>query len=224
MGILDPYTELKPQKNKALGGPALEAHDLACVRGDRSLFSQLRFTLELGSALIVEGRNGSGKTSLLRIVCGLLRADHGEVRWRGELIREVREEYYKDLAYIGHLHGLKGELTPLENLRVAQALAATTPRTSPEKALAHMELEPFSLLPCRDLSLGQRRRVALARLLMSPASLWILDEPLAGIDRLGVERVEALFRDHLDLGGALILSSHQPLSLQQTGFKSLHLG
>ncbi|MGH8594083.1 MAG: heme ABC exporter ATP-binding protein CcmA, partial [Gammaproteobacteria bacterium] len=160
VGILDPYTELKPQKNKALGGPALEAHDLACVRGDRSLFSQLRFTLELGSALIVEGRNGSGKTSLLRIVCGLLRADHGEVRWRGELIHKVREEYYKDLAYIGHLNGLKAELTPLENLRITQTLAATTPRTTPEKALAHMELDPFSLLPCRDLSLGQRRRAA----------------------------------------------------------------
>ncbi|MGH8658768.1 MAG: cytochrome c biogenesis heme-transporting ATPase CcmA [Gammaproteobacteria bacterium] len=215
---------MEPQQDKILRGPSLEAHDLACTRGDRSLFSGLHFTLEAGCALIVEGRNGSGKTSLLRIVCGLLRADHGEIRWRGELIHKVRAEYYKDLAYIGHLNGLKAELTPLENLRIAQTFAARTPRTSPEKALAHMDLEPFSFLPCRNLSLGQHRRVALARLLMSPASLWILDEPLAGIDRLGVDRVEALFRDHVDAGGCVILTSHQPLSLQQTGFERLHLG
>ncbi|MGH8612460.1 MAG: cytochrome c biogenesis heme-transporting ATPase CcmA [Gammaproteobacteria bacterium] len=217
-------TELELQQHKTLGEPVLRAHDLACTRGGRRLFSKLNFIVKAGSALIVEGRNGSGKTSLLRIVCGLLRADHGEVRWRGELIHKVREEHYKDLAYIGHLNGLKAELTPLENLRITQTLAATTPRTSPEKALAHMELEPYSLLPCRDLSLGQRRRAALARLLMSRANLWILDEPLAGIDRLGVERVEGLFCDHVDAGGSLILTSHQPLSLHQTGFESLHLG
>ena len=215
---------MQPQQHETLGEPVLRAHDLVCTRGGRSLFSKLNFIVKAGCALIVEGRNGSGKTSLLRIVCGLLRADHGEVRWRGELIHKVREEYYKDLAYIGHLNGLKAELTPLENLRITQTLAATTPRTSPEKALAHMELEPFSLLPCRDLSLGQRRRAALARLLMSRANLWILDEPLAGIDRLSVDRVEGLFRDHVDAGGSLILTSHQPLSLHQTGFESLHLG
>jgi len=218
------HIALQPQQSKTLGGPVLEAHDLACTRGDRRLFNELHFTLGSGCALIVEGRNGSGKTSLLRIVCGLLRADHGEVRWRGELIHTVREEYCKDLAYIGHLNGLKAKLTPLENLRIAQTLAATTPCTSPEKALAHMELEPFSRLPCRDLSRGQRRRAALARLLMSRAKLWILDEPLAGIDRLSVDRVEALFREHLDAGGSLILTSHQPLSLHQTGFERLHLG
>lgn len=202
----------------------LEAHDLACRRGDRSLFCKLRFTLKGGCALIVEGRNGSGKTSLLRIVCGLLRADHGEVRWRGELIHKVREEYCKDLAYIGHLNGLKAELTPLENLRVAQTLAAANPRMFAEEALAQMELDPFSSIPCRDLSLGQRRRVALARLLISSASLWILDEPLAGIDRVGADRVATLFRDHMDGGGALMVTSHQPLSLHQRGFESLHLG
>lgn len=202
----------------------LEAHDLACTRGDRSLFKNLNLTLEAGCALIVEGRNGTGKTSLLRIICGLLRPDHGEVRWRGDPIHEARETYYKDLAYVGHLNGLKAGLTLQENLRIAQSLAATNPRTSPEQALAHMELEPFLYSPCCELSLGQRRRAALARLLMSCATLWILDEPLAGIDRLGVNRIETLFRDHMDAGGALILTSHQPLSFPQTGFQRLHLG
>lgn len=216
--------DLNPHKDKALQKPLLQACDLTCMRGELTLFSELNFSLTPGSAMVVEGRNGSGKTSLLHILCGLLNPDDGEVRYRDRPIREVREEYHKDLAYIGHVHGLKGDLTPEENLRVAQALAAVAPRTPPEMALAHLGLDSLSHLLCRELSFGQRRRVALARLVMSRASLWILDEPMAGIDRSGVERIEALFREHVHAGGSLILSSHQTLVLQGICLDHVHLG
>lgn len=190
--------------------PMLEARELAATRGDATLFSGLVLSLAPGALLRVTGANGAGKTSLLRTLCGLLMPSAGEVRWKGENIRALREEYWKHLVYVGHADALKADLTAEENLRVSCAIAGVdlTP------ARAHAALQSFGLagrerLPARALSQGQRRRVALSRLAASPAPLWILDEPFAALDAAAVERVRGLIHEHLARGGMAVLTTHQ---------------
>jgi heme exporter protein A len=189
----------------------LEARDLAASRGDNTLFSGLAFTLTPGALLRVAGANGSGKTSLLRALCGLLAPAAGEVRWNGESIRSLREEYWRHLAYIGHADALKADLTVLENLAFACALSGLDLPVN----RAHAALESFGLsgrerLPARALSQGQRRQAALARLAVSEAQpLWILDEPFAALDAQAVERVQSLAGEHLARGGMVVLTTHQ---------------
>jgi heme ABC exporter, ATP-binding protein CcmA len=202
----------------------LEALGLTCERDERTLFRDLSFCLEAGEVLLVEGQNGSGKTSLLRILCGLSAPDAGVVRWQGRDIQRLRTEYFANLAYLGHAHGLKAELSPLENLEVARALATSRPGATPEQALERVGLLGFEEVPCRTLSAGQRRRVALARMLLTPARLWILDEPFTGIDRHGIEELEALLVEHSASGGIMVLSSHYLLSLRDCRLASIHLG
>jgi heme ABC exporter, ATP-binding protein CcmA len=202
----------------------LEALGLMCERDERTLFRDLSFCLEAGEVLLVEGQNGSGKTSLLRILCGLSEPDAGVVRWQGRDIQRLRAEYFVNLAYLGHAHGLKAELSPLENLEVARALATSQRGATPEQALERVGLLGFEEAPCRTLSAGQRRRVALARMLLTPARLWILDEPFTGIDWRGIEELEALLAEHSARGGIMVLSSHHPLSLRDCRLASIHLG
>ena len=195
-----------------MADPRLEAVDLACERGERLLFANLDLTLEAGQVLRVEGQNGAGKTSLLRVLCGLSLPLEGEIRWAGEDIRRRRTEYLTELAYVGHAHGVKGELTALENLRVAGALAGH--RDEPARqALGELGLAGFEELPSKILSAGQRRRVALARLKVSRARLWILDEPFTALDRAGVAAVEQMITLHARAGGLCLLTSHQPVEL-----------
>lgn len=203
----------------------LSAHGLACERGERLLFRNLDFELGTGEALLVRGGNGRGKTSLLRILCGLSAPAAGEVRWRGEAIARAREQYGREMAYVGHANGIKDDLTPLENLRLAAALnGRTLGEDDAQAALARVGLARCVDLPARVLSFGQRRRVALAGLATAGALLWILDEPLTGLDVDGVAMVEAMIGDHVRAGGLAIMTTHQPLRLEGLVPQTLSVG
>ncbi|HEB56716.1 MAG TPA: cytochrome c biogenesis heme-transporting ATPase CcmA [Gammaproteobacteria bacterium] len=201
----------------------LEVRNLSCTREDRTLFSGLSFHLTPGHAIQIEGPNGSGKTTLLRMLCGLRLTDEGEIYWNGCDINEERGAFLSNLSYIGHAHGVKGELTPLENLRVSRAMAAQSNRLSLDDALEKVGLFGFEDVPSRTLSAGQRRRVALARLLINPVPLWILDEPFTAIDIQGQKQIENMITEHVLDGGMAILTSHHPLDLSEDHLSSVNL-
>lgn len=204
-------------------GTSLEAVDLECERGDRVLFSGLGFRVAPGEVLQIEGANGSGKTSLLRILCGLSLPAEGEVRWCGDDIQKLKGEYFGQVAYVGHIPGVKEELTPLENLRMAMALGQPRPGVSLDEALDRMGLYGFEDVPARKLSAGQRRRVALARLAACEASIWMLDEPFTALDKKGRQMVEQMLSDHTDRGGLAVISTHHTVNLGCCRVLNLHL-
>jgi heme exporter protein A len=189
----------------------LEAIDLQCERGHRRLFDRLCFALTAGQCTHIVGDNGAGKTSLLRILCGLLRQTHGEVRWHGRRIDRVRDEYGADLVYVGHLNGVKDDLTAAENLGTWAAMSGR--RVGSDRlaqALRLLAIGEFAQWPAGHLSQGQKRRIGLARLaLADPARIWILDEPFNALDRHGVETLNGLIEQHVGGGGAVILTTHQ---------------
>ena len=192
----------------------LQVIALSCERGGRPLFAPQSFTLSAGQAMQIEGDNGSGKTSLLRMVCGLAPTASGEVRWGGQAIAEVRHAFSRDLLYLGHSLGLKDELSALENLRAASVLAGHP--VGHEQALQALQaqgLEARAHLPLRVLSQGQKRRVALARLQLSKARLWVLDEPFVALDTLAVHALQQVLRNHLQQDGLLLFTSHQAVDL-----------
>lgn len=193
----------------------LEISKLACTRGDRTLFRGVSFRLEAGGLLHVAGANGSGKTSLLRILCGLGAVDAGEVRWRGEPIRALREAYWRELVYMGHANALKDDLSATENLLVACTLAGRpVTGNAVHAALAAFGLAACAHLPVRALSQGQKRRSALARLALSThAPLWILDEPFAALDVDAVSHLEKLILAYVDNGGRAIFTTHQDAAI-----------
>lgn len=202
---------------------ALEAVGLECVRGNRVLFSDLNLSLYAGQMLHVAGLNGSGKTSLLRILCGLSQAAQGEVRWQGLSINKARQAFLSEVAYLGHNHGVKGDLTPLENLQIAHNLGRPNVRITLDEALERVGLGDFYDLPARTLSAGQRRRVALSRLLVTQAQLWILDEPLTALDIQGVGLVESMLAEHLLHGGMAVVTTHNPLVVEHGQMTQLSL-
>ena len=193
---------------------------LSCTRGERPLFADVAFSLASGEWLHVQGGNGSGKTSLMRILIGLSPPEAGEIRWRGELAPSA--EYRNDLMYLGHHAAIKEELTPLENLRLASGLDG---RVLDDKgalsALIRVGLRGREELPVRVLSAGQKRRVLLARLLTRPAKLWVLDEAFNALDVGAVAMLGDLIAEHLGQGGLAVLTSHQPLPLP--GGKAINL-
>lgn len=194
--------------------PLLHAENLECVRGERQLFCDLDFQLNPGELLHVEGANGCGKTSLLRILCGLTPPSAGEVRWCGRPIQKERHRFLKELAYLGHHTGVKGELTPRENLKLASRLYPVRSGADPDQILVRAGLGGCEETPARYLSAGQRQRIALARLLLQQAKLWVLDEPFTSLDAAGQAWTYSLLEEHLKQGGIVVLTSHQPVQIQ----------
>lgn len=186
----------------------LTGRGLALLRGDRLLFAGLDLALETGELLLVQGPNGSGKTSLLRIVAGLLPPDEGEILWRGEPTRRRRQTFHAELAWLGHRAGFKGDLTLAENLRFESGLRSPGP-VAGEAVRERLGLRGLDGIPFRLLSAGQQRRAALARIVVSGAKLWLLDEPLTNLDAAGRELVNELLAEHLAAGGLAMMASHQ---------------
>jgi heme exporter protein A len=203
----------------------LEASQIACVRGSRRLFEDLSFRLEAKQALRIRGDNGSGKTSLMRIVAGLAPAEAGEIRWEGTRIGGLGEDYRRRLVFLGHANGLKEDLTPVENVRHALALAdVAAEETAIRAQLDAMGLGAAADLPVRLLSQGQKRRAALARLRFCRSKpLWLLDEPFAALDAAAVEGLAALLTDHLECGGMVMFTTHQEVGLPGAAVRALQL-
>jgi len=205
-----------------------EALDLSCVRDERTLFSGLSFTIEPGEMVQIEGRNGAGKTSLLRILAGLSSPDAGEVRWQGVSTRRQRDIFHQQLLYLGHQPGVKSVLTAIENLAFYLSVNGPMVRGNASAEAIYQALENVGLLGYEDvtvgqMSAGQQRRVALARLWLSDAPLWILDEPLTAIDKQGVATLIALFEQHAQRGGMVLLTTHQDLQGVNRDVRKLRL-
>lgn len=192
----------------------LRVSHLSCSRGNKPLFADVSFALQAGQALHLEGDNGVGKTSLLRIVCGLSPAEAGHVCWRDKTIQDNAAAFRSSLFYLGHGLSLKEELTALENLMSDAAVSGRT-LSEPQAlvALARMGLRGREHLPLRVMSQGQKRRTALARLLASQALLWVLDEPFVALDAKAVDGLRGLLAEHLTQGGLVLFTSHQPVVL-----------
>lgn len=202
----------------------LEVINLACHRGERRLFSNVCFSVGSGGLLAVVGGNGSGKTSLLRLLCGVLPPDQGVVAWRGHDIARQQEWYRGQLTYIGHLNGIKAELTASENLASAARLTgARVSRGAVGEALHAVGMGDAADLPTRVLSQGQKRRVALARLWLSTCPLWILDEPYAALDAAAAGRLTGRVEEHLGGGGTVVLTAHRHVDMAADVVRELRL-
>ena len=192
--------------------------NLSCSRGDKRLFSGVSFALQPGQWLHLEGDNGVGKTSLLRLACGLSALEQGEIQWQGQPVSQNSDEFRANLAYLGHQLALKEDLTPLENLRADAAIAGRALSLADAKsALVQLGLKGQEHLPVRVLSQGQKRRTALARLWVSSAKLWILDEPFVALDNAAQNVLSEVINSHLSKQGMVLLTSHQAVSLAGQG-------
>ena len=202
----------------------LDVKNLGCVRGDRRVFRDVNFSLAPGHWLQVTGANGSGKTSLLRILCGLISPVEGVIEWQGANIHSLGEEYSTNISYVGHRPGIKDELTAIENLRVASGLnGIEIDKSAAQRALEQIGLTGRENVPARLLSEGQRRRIALARLLVGNRKLWLLDEILTSLDKSAMAIVRSLIEEHLSGGGMAIVATHHELVVAGSHSQRLEL-
>lgn len=201
----------------------LEVNDLQCIRGDRSLFSNLHYKLESAGVLQIRAENGAGKTSLLRILCGLSMPEKGEVKWNGVPILKCRDDYYRALAYCGHHPPLNATLTALENLDAARALWTHSPTLSSREALHRVSLDECMDQPCQQLSAGQRQRIALAGIWLRLGGIWILDEPTTALDQAACQLLEQMINEQIGAGGLVIFTSHRELAFNATKPQQLYL-
>jgi len=190
--------------------PLLEARALSFQRQDEPVFAPLDFRLHVGELALIEGDNGSGKTTLMRILAGLLHVGEGELHWRGEPLQ--RDRCAGEILFLGHQLGLKADLSPRENLRIAAGLHGSREGMTTASVLTEIGLAGYEDEPVRRLSAGQKKRAALARLLLLPATLWLLDEPYANLDRIGIALVNQLLEMHTARGGAAMVTSHGTVS------------
>jgi heme exporter protein A len=190
--------------------PLLEARALSFLRQDEEVFAPLDFRVHAGELVLIEGDNGSGKTTLMRMLAGLLHVGVGELRWRDRPLQ--RDACVGEILFLGHQLGLKADFSPRENLRIAAGLNGRRDGVSIASALAEIGLRGYEDEPVRRLSAGQKKRAALARLLLLPAALWLLDEPYANLDRSGIALVNQLLENHVDAGGAALVTSHGTVS------------
>ena len=200
----------------------LQTRELSCVKDDRCLFEGLNLSLESGQILLVEGKNGSGKTSLLRILTGLSLPESGEVLWQGKPISEVGADYYEQVNYVGHHDGIKRDLTCLENLRLIQAMGRPSD-IALDDALEQVNLYRFGENFVATLSAGQKRRLALARLIVTQAQLWIMDEPFTSLDKASMALFQGLFERHLEQGGIIVMTSHHDIEMPDSNVVRLNL-
>jgi heme exporter protein A len=196
---------------------SLRLEAITCVRGDRTLFTDLDLEIQAGSILRVSGDNGSGKSSLLRILCGLLPPQSGAIYWGNERISEDRDQFHSELIYLGHIPALKSDLSSIENIRSLALLGGMN--ISEQDALQALNEAGLSRQAnrfVRTLSQGQKQRIALTRLrLPKPKTLWILDEPFNALDQSANESLQALLLQHASHGGIVVMSSHQDLAIDQ---------
>ncbi|MDR0673434.1 MAG: cytochrome c biogenesis heme-transporting ATPase CcmA [Zoogloeaceae bacterium] len=203
----------------------LSVLNLECLRGERRLFRNIGFALAAGELLFLEGKNGAGKTTLLRMLCGLTPPNAGEIRWQGEAIRRLGGDFYGQLCYLGHQNAIKEDLTPLENLCASTRLAdEPIDEGAALAALEQVGLTGREDLPCRYLSQGQKRRVALARLARERRPLWILDEPFVALDAQAVAWLSGVIGAHLARGGLTVMTTHQAVEIPAASTRRLRLG
>lgn len=203
--------------------PLLEAVSLACERDGRLLFDGLTLQVRPGELLQVSGPNGSGKTSLLRLLCGLLAPSAGTVRLQGRPLTKLRDQLSGRLLWMGHANAIKAQLTAEENLAWLCALHRPASPAAIRQALEQVGLRGFEEVPCQALSAGQQRRVALARLYLAPPPLWLLDEPFTALDSAAVGQLEAHLAEHCAAGGAVVLTTHHQLAQRPAGYRRLEL-
>ncbi|SED17138.1 heme exporter protein A [Pseudomonas saponiphila] len=204
--------------------PLLEAVALSCERDWRMLFEHLELRLTGGDMVQISGPNGSGKTSLLRLLAGLMQPTSGQVLLNGQPLHGQRAELARNLLWIGHAAGIKDVLTPEENLNWLCALHQRATRDAIWQALAAVGLRGFEDVACHTLSAGQQRRVALARLYLDGPPLWILDEPFTALDKQGVAQLEEHLANHCERGGMVVLTTHHTLARMPSGYRDLDLG
>jgi len=202
----------------------LRADNLSYEINDKLILDSISFSVKSGQIFFIEGSNGSGKTTLLRILCGLMQADEGSISWNSIDIEEERIEYNLQMTYLGHNTGVKAELSTLENIHFFSALSGLEKNCDAATAMKWAGLKSYQDTPGRHLSYGQQRRVALTRLLMEPSQLWILDEPFAGLDVKMIDNLRSRFIEHIDNGGLLVLTSHQPIEFEHVDTQRIHLG
>jgi len=201
----------------------LKVQGLTCFRQERCLFAELSFDLAPGDICQVEGPNGAGKSTLLRALLGLFRPDEGTVLWQDKNVNKQQEVFFQDVLYLGHKFAINADLTPLQNLKSWSELHPINNQNY-EAALAKVGLAGLEQIPCHSLSAGQHRRVALARLWLSAAKLWVLDEPFTAIDKAGVQLLQQQFAAHMANGGSVLITTHQDLSMKFDSLKQVRLG
>ena len=190
----------------------LSADNLTLIRGERCLFEGLDFALNSGELLLLEGRNGCGKTSLMRAIAGMLSLETGQILWNDVPVLKQRQTFHGELVWLAHRTGLKGDLNLVENLHFEESLRPQSGRDR-EAVYARLGIERLKRLPLRSLSAGQQRRVALARMLLADVPLWLLDEPFTNLDREGRKLVMELAEEHLASGGLCVMAAHQDVEI-----------
>jgi heme exporter protein A len=211
------------QAETAAAEQQLEVRAVHLWRGERHLLRGVSLVLKRGELLQVVGPNGVGKTSLLRCVAGLLPTESGEVLWSGRQLDDCRDDYHQQLAYLAHINALKPDLTALENLHYSVALRRPVMHPELRATFARLRIEQCADLPARALSAGQKRRVAIGRILLTRATLWILDEPITNLDSAGIELFEECMAEHLRTGGMILTAAHQLLLQGWPGVRTLEL-